>query len=85
MAWHIVPADMPGKPFAVIDGNGQVAGCHPSRFEAVRQMSALNVSESLDLGDTSVPEPRQKAEEAKPEPRHEPPPVSYSTSHTSAW
>lgn len=82
MGWFIATSNLPDKPFAVIDGDGSVAGCHASREAASLQMSTLNL---VGQGD---PEPTvQAAAPAEDAPvRREPPPtVAYSTSTTLAW
>jgi hypothetical protein len=52
-SWHLAVSDLPGRPFAVIDGEGAVAGCHATRASAVMQMTQLNM-EGLSAADVAA-------------------------------
>lgn len=88
--WHLGISDMPGRPYAVVDGEGQLAGCHSSREAATIQMTALNMD-----GITSVEEIEPSAARSAPPKKVAPPeppraprkrdPVAFSTPTTLAW
>ena len=92
MAWHLRVSDMPGRPFAVVDGNGEVAGCHATREAASIQMSTLNVHENVAdapskepiTGPTGTVVDGRLAPRREPTPRREEP-VAYRPSKTIAW
>lgn len=58
MPWHIVPDSEScpaSKPFAVIkDSDGSVAGCHPSKAAAKKQLAALYANEG-SMNSTQAP------------------------------
>ncbi len=94
MTWHMGISEIPGKPFAVINTDGSIAGCHASREAASLQLSTLLVNGV----DPDVPLPTLKdgrvstapnggAAEApqKPASTRELPPVMYTTPTSQAW
>ncbi len=85
MGWFIAVSDMPGRPFAVIDGQGQVAGCHSSREAASLQMTTLNVNGVEPIGADPPPKPKAPAPVPEPAPSRREEPISYSTGHTVMW
>jgi hypothetical protein len=78
-------SDMSGRPFAVVNGLGELAGCHATRAAAVIQMTMLNVHDA-DTLEASAEEKSAVVVEApvlgKP---YNPPPIPYTTPTTQTW
>lgn len=87
MAWHLAISDMPGRPYAVIDGHGQLAGCHSTRALAVMQMTQLNMDgiEVVEGAEVPAPVGVTPSEEVKTSVPWVAPPIAYTTPRTVAW
>lgn len=92
MGWYLATSDIPERPFAVIDGKGSVAGCHPSRQLAMLQATALNSYGADPEADADAvaaevkrATPKVETVEAEEKPKRQPTPVAFSRSQTQAW
>lgn len=76
---------MPGRPFAVVDAEGSIAGCHSSRESASIQMIGLNVSGPGEAvapaaASSAASQPVVEAPAGRPDM-----PVMYTTPKSAAW
>jgi hypothetical protein len=84
MPWFLATSDMPGRPFAVIDGEGLLAGCHSTREAASLQMVTLN-QHGLEPAQPEPPKPAPKPDGPTVREPPPPPPVMYSMPATVGW
>lgn len=85
MSWFISTSDMPGRPYAVHNGKGEIAGCHQNRQMAYLQMTALNENGSEMAPEPEVEPKRAVTKDEKPKQKPLEPIVAFSRSQTQAW